>query len=104
MLDYGMRSESIIGKGKITRQRNQLGVPKSPTIYELLNLVRGQWVMALDGPGGLENPLNYTLLEFDDQTRYRVYISKLSRTIQGGIPDVWEFSMQMYLIKNETPW
>lgn len=104
MLDYGMRTESIIAKGKLTFQRNQLAVPKAPTIYQLFNLVRGSWVLSLEGPGGLENPLNYTLLELDDDIRYRVYISKISRTIEGGIPDVWNYALQMYVLKNENLW
>ena len=67
MLDYGMRTENMILKG-IINQRNPIH-PDVPSIYELFNLVRAQWILALDGPGGLENPLNYTLLELSDTTR-----------------------------------
>ena len=109
MLDYGMRVEIWTGKGKLTQERDGSGVPGSPTNFDLFNLVRGQWVLALDGPGGLENPLNYTLLQIgyrDDgePIRHRVFITKLSCTITGGIPNVWDFTMHMYVLKNENRW
>ena len=111
---YGQRNESITLQGVIAQEPRQIGelvgrtlqnsdYDKVPTKKELFNVSRGQWASVIDGPGGAVNPLNYTLFEFSDDERYRGFINNLNVTNLGGKPGIWEYKMNIVLVKNENP-
>ena len=103
LLDYGMRSEHIVIDGKLTTERNASGVSDQPTRKDLLNAIRGQWVVTLDGPGGIENPLNYLLFNVDGED-YRVFVTNITTSRRGGFTGVWDYKLSLYIVKNPNPW
>ena len=107
LLDYGMRSEHIVLDGRLTTERNAAGLPNQPTRAQLLDAIRGQWIVTLDGPGGgVENPLNYMLLTLPGvpDELYRVFITSVNTTRRGGFAGVWDFKLSLYVVKNPNPW